>query len=77
MNLSEYPWDDETDHLLIDTSPWTSHTEESVLASVTKELSEYGKVVLFHNYPKWLYAFVEQHGLDAEVLSMRAKPLGE
>jgi hypothetical protein len=53
----------------IDTSPWTQHSDAPTLVRAVRQLAEHALVVLFHNFPRRLDAFIAANALK------RCRPL--
>jgi len=47
----------------IDTTPWTQHSDAPTIARAARGLSEYARVVLFHNFPTRLDKFIAEYQL--------------
>ena len=76
INIGRSPRNDRTEgegsYLKLDTSPWTLHSDETAIVEAMRQLSQYGRVALFHNYPGRLRSFIRRHGILATALTSEA-----
>jgi hypothetical protein len=59
-------------NLDVDANPWSLHSDGASLVEVTRKLSEFSKVILFHNWEDKLNSFIKLNHLDAIPLSQRS-----
>jgi glyoxylase-like metal-dependent hydrolase (beta-lactamase superfamily II) len=59
----------------IDTSPWTQHSDAPTLVRAVRQLAVHARVLLFHNFPRRLEAFIAANALP-ECRPLRNEPHG-